>query len=66
MHVCMERNTEGRMDPEWRQLESSSAATGQLEPPSAGTSFEAPVQKCISNWEVERTTVDGCLLVGVS
>ena len=40
---------------------------GELEPSSAGTSFEAPGQQCLSNWEKEQTsTVDGCLFVGVS
>ena len=39
---------------------------GQLEPPSAGTCFETSGQQCLPNWEMRRTTVDGCLLVGVS
>ena len=66
-NVCMEENTEGRMDPESGQLELSSTGTGQLESPSTGTGFEAPRQQCIANWDIERTsTVDGCLLVGVS
>ena len=57
IHVCMEGNTEGRMDPE----------SGQLESPLAGTSFEAPAQQCLSNWEMEQTSaVDDCLLFGVS
>ena len=51
--VCMEENTEGKLDPERGKLESS----------SAGTSLEAPGHQCLSNWEMERTTVDGCLLV---
>ena len=56
VHVCMQGNTHGRMDPEPGQLESSSAGTG----------FEKPGQQCLPNWEMGRTTVDGCLLVGVS
>ena len=67
VHVCMEVNTEGRMHPEPGELEPSLTGTGQLESPSAGTGFEAPGQQCLSNWEMEQTsTVDGCLLVGVS
>ena len=50
---CMEENTEGEMDPELGELESS----------SAGTVIEAPEQQCLSNWEMEGTTVDGCSLV---
>ena len=38
----------------------------QLEPPSAGTGFETPGQQCLPNWEIGRTTVDSCLLAGVS
>ena len=53
VRVYMEENTEGKVEPEIEQLESSSAGTG----------FETPVQQCLSNWEMERTTVDGCLLV---
>ena len=30
---------------------------------STGTGFEAPGQQCLLNWEMERTTVDGCQLV---
>ena len=48
------------------QLESPSAGTDQLESPSAGTSFETRKQQCLPNWEMGRTTVDGCLLTGVS
>ena len=55
VRVCMERNDEGRMDPE----------RGQLESPSAGTGFETPGQQCFLNWEMGRTTADGCLLAGV-
>ena len=65
-NVCMEGHNKGRMDPEPGQLEASSAGTGQLEPPSAGTCFETPRQQCLPNWEMGRTTVDCCLLVGVS
>ena len=36
---------------------------GELESPSAGTGLEAPGQHCLSKWEMERTTVDGCSLV---
>ena len=53
VRVCMEENTKGRMDPEPLELESS----------SAGTDFETPGQQCLLNWEMDRTTVDGCLLV---
>ena len=49
----MEENIKGKMNPEPRELESSSAGTG----------FEAPGQQCLLNWEIERTTVDDCLLV---
>ena len=56
VRVYMEGNNEGRMGPE----------RGQLESPSAGTGFERPGQQCLPNWEMRRTTVDGCLLVGVS
>ena len=67
VNVCMKGNTKGRMDSEPDELEPSSAGTGQLESPSASTSFEAPEQQCLSNWEMEQTsTVDGCLFVGVS
>ena len=41
------------MDPELGELKSSSAGTG----------FKAPGQQCLSNWEMERTPVDDCLLV---
>ena len=39
---------------------------GQLESRSAGTGFETPGQQCLPNWEMGQTTVDGCLLAGVS
>ena len=53
----MERNDEGRIDPE----------RDQLEEPSAGTGFETPGQQCFPNWENIRTTADGCyLLAGTS
>ena len=38
----------------------------QPEPPSAGTGYDTPGQQYLSNWEIGRTTVDGCLLAGVS
>ena len=67
VHVCMEGNPEGRMDPESGELEPSSAGTSQLKSLSAGMGFEAPGQQCLSNWEMEQTSIaDGCLLVGVS
>ena len=50
VRVYMEENTKGEMDPE----------PGELELSSAGTGFGAPGQQCLSNWEMERTTVDGC------
>ena len=53
-NVYLEESTEGKMEPELRELESSS---------SAGTGFEAPGQQCFSDWEMERIAVDGCLLV---
>ena len=56
VHVCMEGNTQKRMDP----------GPGQLESSSAGTGIETPGQQFLPNWEMGRTTVDGCLLVGVS
>ena len=62
VHVSMEGSIESRMDSESEQLESLSAGTDQLESPSADTGFEAPGQQYLSNWEMERTTVDGCLL----
>ena len=75
-HVYMEGNTQGRMDTERGQLEPSlagtgqfelsSAGTGQLESLSADTCFETLAHQCLPNWEMRRTTVDGCLLIGVS
>ena len=56
VRVYTEGNNEGSMDPE----------QGQLESLSAGTGFEKPGQQCLPNWEMGRTTVDDCLLVGVS
>ena len=56
VHVYMKGNDEGRMDPE----------RGQLESPSAGTGLKTPGQQCLPNWEMGRTTVDGCFLAGVS
>ena len=57
-NVCVEENTEGKMDPERGELESSS---------SAGKGLKVPGQQFLSNWEMEQTTVDGCSLVdGIS
>ena len=56
--VCVdmeEKEEEGRMNPEPRELES----------PSAGTGLETPGQQCPPNGETGRTTADGCLLVGM-
>ena len=53
--VCIEKNDQGRMDPE----------RDQLEPPPAGTGFETPGRQCHPNWGTERITAEGCLLVGV-
>ena len=49
----MEESTESKMNPERGALESSSAGTG----------LEAPGRQCLSNWKMERTTVDDCSLV---
>ena len=66
-NLCIEGHNEGGMDPEPGELEPSSAGTGQLKSPSAGTGVEAAGQQCLSNWDMEQTSiVDGCLLVGVS
>ena len=43
------------MDPELKELESSSAGTG----------FETPGQQCHPIWETGRTTADGFLTAGV-
>ena len=43
----------GKIEPELGELESSSAGAG----------LESPGQQCFSNWEMELTTVDGCVLV---
>ena len=53
--VGMEKKNDGRMNPEPTELEL----------PSAGTGLKAPGQQCPPNGETERTTTDGCLLVGV-
>ena len=53
--VYMEKNDEGRIDPESDQLES----------PSAGTGFETPGQQCHPNWGTGRITAEGFFLVGV-
>ena len=65
VRVCMERNDEGKMDPERGQLEQSSAETDQLEPSSAGTGFETPGRQCLPNWETGQTTAAGCLSMGM-
>ena len=39
IRVCMEKNNEGKMDPERDQLDS----------PLAGTGFETPGQQCLPN-----------------
>ena len=51
----VEKNNEGRMDPE----------PDQFEPPSASTGFETPGKQCHPNWETGRTTAAGCLTAGV-
>ena len=51
--VCTDERTEDKMEPELGELESSPAGTG----------LEAPGQQSLSNWEMEQTTVDGCLFV---
>ena len=56
VRVRMERNDEGRMDPE----------RGQLESQSAGIDFETPGQQCLPDWEMGRTAADGYLLAGAS
>ena len=53
--VYMEKNNEGRMDPD----------RGQPEQSLAGTGFETPGQQRHPNWETGRITAVGCLLVGV-
>ena len=57
--ICFElENSEGKMDPERGELESSSAGTG----------LETPGQQCPPNegiWETGRTTTDGFLTAGV-
>ena len=47
VHVYMEGNTQGWVEPEPGQLKPSSAGTGQLESPSTRTGFEKPGQQCI-------------------
>ena len=54
------------MDLDPGELEQPSAVTSQLEQSSTGTNFETPGQQCLPNWEIGRTTSDGCLLVGMS
>ena len=57
--VCFKlENSEGKMDPERGELESSSAGMG----------LETPGQRCPPNeetWETGRTTADGFLTAGV-
>ena len=57
--VCVKlESNEGRIDPEQRKLESSSAGTG----------LETPGQQCPPNegiWETGRTTANGILTAGV-
>ena len=54
--VCMRlESDEGKMGPELKELESSSAGTG----------FETPGQQCHPIWETGRTTADGFLAAGV-
>ena len=58
VHLKMEEKDEGKMDPELKELE----------PPSAVTDLETPVQQCPPNegtWEKGRTIADGCLLNGM-
>ena len=54
VHVNMEENNEGWMNPERDELES----------PSTGTGFETPGQQCHPIWETGRTTTDGFLTAG--
>ena len=57
--VCISlESNEGKMDPELKELE----------PTSAGTGLETPGQQCLSNegtWEKGRTIADSYLLVGM-
>ena len=53
--ICLEKNHEGRTDPERDQLKS----------PLAGTGFETTGQQCHPNWGTGRIIAEGCLLVGV-
>ena len=53
--VSLERDKEGRMDPERDQLQSPSVCRG----------FETAGQQCHPNWETGRTTTAGCLPAGV-
>ena len=61
VRVCMNKNYEGRMDPERDDPERD-----ELESPSAGTGLETPGQQCPPNegtWEKGRTIADGYLLL---
>ena len=53
VRACMDKRTEGKMEPE----------RGELESLSVGTGLEAPGQQRLSTWEMQRTTVDDCSLV---
>ena len=54
--VCVKmENNEGKMDPELKVLE----------PSSAGTGLETPGQQCHPTWETERTPADGFLTASV-
>ena len=66
-NVCIEENTESRMDPESGQLESSLAGTGQLESQSAGSVLKHPDSGVSRTGRSNKpSTADGCLPVGVS
>ena len=53
--VSLEKDEEGKMNPEPDRLES----------PPANTGFETPGQQCYPNWETVQTTTAGCLTAGV-
>ena len=50
----MEERIDGIMEPGLGELKSSS---------KVGTGLETPGQRCLSNWEMERTNVGSCLLI---
>ena len=60
--VCMEKRNE---DIEKRDESRMNPEPAELESPSAGTGLETSVQQCPPNGEIERTTADDYLLVGV-